>query len=903
MDLTDLRNAFARLKSLTTERRALRMRLLVGRIADEIDDVLLVQSIDLVERLNDGIRGHVTCFSVREDLPLKEFVGVPIEVQLVTDTGGLRVVRGLIERVMRGDSDGAMALYQLTIVDPLHFLLKRQANTYVANDASVLEVTDELLRKLQADSPALGTTFTWTWQVDARRYPKRAFWLQKSECLTTFLMRQWRRMGISWFFRAREGDDRIELVLFDGLYQPQANAAGEVRIHHRLDATEERDSIIHWAEAEQFTAMRVGRASWDYKPTSLRETDVRALAEMSEWGWQLARGLAEVRVELPHAGNDMADFQRLTQLRVERHDFEHSCAAGISGIAALAVGACNPIKNLPGRQYEPADKRRYVFTYLHHQGESNLGELGEQAARLLQRSEQIDGWAPVPRLDRSQGDAEAGYRYLNSFVAAKLGMPLVPPWNPDTDLPRMDPMTAIVAGRDGQHVNIDELGRVQVTFPGEATQRLSAWVRLATFSAHDEAGAIFPPHVGTEVRINWEAGDESRPVIDHVYFNGRNPPPRFNNGGPLPGNKYLAGIHLHEIGSRRFGELLFDLTPKQISVQLGSEHGDSRLLLGSLYGKRYNGAGKPLGEGFYLHTNESGALRSAKSLLISAYGRPQDAGLQLDSQEHQDSLKEGLALQQDLARYAAEHQAFATEDKPQAQLLSDIQQAAGASNTDPQGTGGKPTVSITAPEGIAVSTPKALVHIAGVNIDSVAGMNMQLTSGQRMVLNAGKGVSMFAHADGIRLIANHGPLLFQSQHDSMQVDVAHDIKLTATGGRLVALAQKEIVLMLADGTFFKLSAAGIEMGSNNPLFVKTNGHNWLGPATVQGDMPKFDEGDLGRAPRLLSPTDGNPVEGMEVLLRSEEGDLAGKTGGDGKGPSLATNVLRRFKAYFFDQRS
>ena len=40
---------------------------------------------------------------------------------------------------------------------------------------------------------------------------------------------------------------------------------------------------------------------------------------------------------------------------------------------------------------------------------------------------------------------------------------------------------------------------------------------------------------------------------------------------------------------------------------------------------------------------------------------------------------------------------------------------------------------------------------------------------------------------------------------------------------------------------------------------------------------------------------------MEVLLRSEDGDLAGKTGKDGKGPSLATNVLRRFKEYFFDQ--
>ena len=118
------------------------------------------------------------------------------------------------------------------------------------------------------------------------------------------------------------------------------------------------------------------------------------------------------------------------------------------------------------------------------------------------------------------------------------------------------------------------------------------------------------------------------------------------------------------------------------------------------------------------------------------------------------------------------------------------------------------------------------------------------------------------------------------------------------------MAQKEIVLMLADGTFLKLSSAGIEMGSSNPLFVKTNGHNWMGPATLQGSMPKFNEGDLGRTPRLLSPTDGGPVKGMEVLLRSNEGgDLSGKTDGGGKGPKMATDALRRFKAYFFDKRS
>ena len=746
MDLSDLRSGFSRLKSWETSQRALRMRLLVGRkdVADMVDDVLLVQSVDMVERMNDGVRGHITCFGVREDLPLEVFVGVPIEGQVVTDTGGLRLVRGLIERAMRGYGDGSLAAYQLTIVDPLNFLRGRQAGTYMANDASVVEVSDELLRKLQAESAALGSTFTWTWKVNTARYPKRAFWLQKSECVTAFLFRQWRRMGISWFFRPHQGDDRIELVLFDDSYQPEANVAGEVRIHHRLDASEERDSIIHWAEAAQFTAASVERVSWDYKPAEPSKAESVSAIDTGDWARQLAQGLSEARVELPHAGNDLDDFQRLAQLRMDRHDFEHACATGISGVAALTVGACNPIQNLPDRAHEPADKRRYVFTYLHHQGESNLRELGEKATKLLQRSEQIEGWAPVPRMDWSEEDVEAGHRYLNSFVAVKFGTPLVPPWNPDADLPRMEPMTAIVAGQPGDHINIDELGRIQVTLPGEGTQRLTARVRLATFSAYDEAGAIFPPHVGSEVRVNGEAGDESRPVIDHVYFNGRNPPPRFNNGGALPGNKYLAGIHLHEIGSRRFGELMFDLTPDQISVQFGSEHASSRLLLGNLYGKRFDGEGKYLGEGFYLHTDASGSFRTTRDLLISAYGRPQDVGLQMDSREHQDSLKEGLALQQDLGKYASEQQALGTDDKPQTQLLADIGEGHGK-----PGAAGKPTISVTAPEGVAVSTRKTLVHVAGVNIDQVAGMNLQLTSGQRMLLNAGKGLSLFAHADAL----------------------------------------------------------------------------------------------------------------------------------------------------------
>ena len=202
-----------------------------------------------------------------------------------------------------------------------------------------------------------------------------------------------------------------------------------------------------------------------------------------------------------------------------------------------------------------------------------------------------------------------------------------------------------------------------------------------------------------------------------------------------------------------------------------------------------------------------------------------------------------------------------------------------------------------------MSTRKTIVHTAGVNIDTVAGLNLQFVSGRRTVLNAGKGLSMFAHADGIRCIAHHGPVLVQSQHDKTQIEAATDLTLTAVDGKLVAMAGKEIVLCLASGTFLRLSDDGIQLGSNGALHVNTNGHNWGGPSTMPANMPSFSEGDLGRKPRLLRPTDGKPVAGMKLQVqRDEGGDLDGQTDASGTGAKLVAKGLERLKAFFYVPR-
>jgi type VI secretion system secreted protein VgrG len=844
MDLTSfdgLPALFARIKALTQSQRSLRLRILIQRkdVVDNIDDVLLVQSCDVTERLNDGIRGTITCLSIVDDLPLGHFAGIAVELQIASDSGRPRLIRCLIDKIIRGFSDGGLTVYQIHVIDPLNFLRHRQRDTRIVTDATLIAASDELLRQLQTDSPSFGGLFTWTWLLDRTRYPQRGFWMQKSECVTAFLFRQWKRYGVSWFLRPHAGSDRIEIVLFDDPAQLSENPAGEVRVHPRNDGSHEHDSILLFSDVHQIAPNVLQRVAFDYKPTMLLEVQSRSDAPQSQWSREIGAALRDAAIDAPHLGDDMAEFQRLADVRMGRCDFDRAYALGVSTAPALEIGLTTPIANLAGRENAPLEDCRHDFTLLRHLSDSNIREIAEQLSALLAQCERLDGWEPTPRLDWRGEGSDSRHMYLASFIAVKHGTPVPPRWDPDEDLPPMHPMTAIVGGDDGEFVNIDELGRLQVSIPGERSERLSARIRVATSYAHDGAGALFPYPVGSECRIAFENGDEAKPVIEHVYFGGRHRPPQFNDGGGLPGNRLLAGIHLHEAGTCNFGELMWDLTPNQISMQLGSHYADTRLWLGNLYGRRFNGEGKPMGQGFYMHTLASGTVRTGRSLLLSAWGRSQDDGPQLDSPEHQDQLRRGQERQRRMGEYASRHQGLPSDDKPQAALLDDIQAAQGGSNTDPHGTGGKPTVSITAPEGVAASTPKAIVHSAGTNIDAVAGLNMQLVSGERTVINAGKGFSMFAHADGIRCIAHQGRLLLQSQHGDTRMEASGDITIASAG--VLRLQAKEVLIQTEDGTYLRLADASPTIGGSGPINVRTGGHNWSGPSTLPARLPRFGD--------------------------------------------------------------
>lgn len=883
---------------LSEENRPIRLRL--SNQDGVSDDVLLIKHASGVETICGGIEYCLLCVSTTAGMPLKDFIANPAELQFVTDTGGLRSVCGIVAAAVEGQADGGLATYQLIVRDAFS-LLDMNCNTRIFRNASEVDITSVVLKEWRLENPVAAKAF----DVDLaslHSYPAREFTMQYNESNAAFLRRLWKRRGIAWFVQPgtsseRDSDDtpRHTLVLFDDAMSLKENAASAIR-YHRDDATETRDTITAWHAVRKLTPGRVTRRSWDYQQAWSMSSHETGLNDQGPFGNQFAASLDDYFIDVPHAGDDGADYHSLGRLRMQRHEYEAKFFQGEGSDRNMCVGQWNAVSGHPELDTHPDKDRQFIITELRMEAENNLPkELDDRVRRLFA----LNHW----RIDSSglvDASAERGVRYTNRFTCVRRGIPIVPAYDSRNDLPRTEAQSVTVVGPEGEEVHCDALGRVKVRFAGcrvedhshaqgagaSDSDRDSAWVRVASGWASAQYGTISLPRAGDEVVCVFLGGDPDKPLIMGRVHGGKTMPPTFSHVSRLPGDRYLSGIKSKEISAQRYNQLRMDDTPGQISAQLESEHGHSQLNVGYLTTPRCEGKAEPRGEGFELATNDSGAIRTARSLLLSAWKRLDACGNQLSNEEHVALMQECLELFKSLGQYAAEHQAMPCDPEPQAQLQADVADAAGGSNTDPQGQGGKPTLSVTAPAGLAFSTPKTMVSYAGLNIDTVAQQHLQLVSGQRFGVSAGKGISLFAHHDGIKAIAHNGKFLIQSQQDDTEINSATDVKITATDG-IISLMAKEIRLISEDGSFIRI-AHGITLGTNEEIRHHAANFRFGGPAVMQTELPIFDRGSpdqkfvlkygLGTPDAAIAPnrkfeiemSDGSVVKGISDALGKTE---------------------------------
>lgn len=815
MHIDDLTEAFA---GFSSAGRPIRLQL--SQEQHLLEDALLVKRASGNETLCGRLEYRILCVSTRADLVLKDFIALPIELQFVTDRGDLRSVCGIVAQAAAGQSDGGFATYELVMRDALA-LMEQRTNTRVFRNKNELDITQVIFDEWRRTNPILAKAFDVDWSQVGGSYPAREFTMQHNEPDADFLRRLWKRRGIAWHVRPGKANDSRRgdmpghvLVLFDDAYTLPQNPAGIVR-YHRDDATEQSDTVIAWSPVRMLRPGMTNRLSWDYRQGRPMTGNSSSCVDQGPVGNRFAASLDDYLIDMPHAGEDGNDYRQLGELRMKRHEYEAKCFYGEGSVRALCVGEWFGLTGHPEIDTHPENERQFIVTHLEIDAENNLPKTIDERVKRLFASSRWDAGSPGEAL--GQASNERGMRYTNRFSCVRRGIPIVPAFDPRSDLPQPRLQSAIVVGPPGEEVHCDEYGRVKVRFPGTRPEdhghaqgagasdgdRDSAWVRVASTWASNQWGTITLPRVGDEVIVDFLGGDPDKPIVVGQVYGGVAPPPSFSHTGSLPGNRYVAGIKSKEVQGTRYNQLRLDDTPGQINAQLASQHGHSELNLGWLTQPRNKGKGEARGEGAELRSDNAVAVRGAQGVLISAAARPKAGGRQLDRTELIGLVEAMQGVQRQLTELAATHHADDTDDKELAQLIAYLKSWEAGSNNDKDGEGGgQPVVALSAPAGVAITSQDNIAIGAQTHVDLVSIGNTQLSVGRKLLAHVSDSISLFAHRLGIKLIAASGKIDMQTH--------AGDIELTSTK-RIVLTATDEIVLQ-APKVRFIAQGAQVDIG-------------------------------------------------------------------------------------------
>jgi type VI secretion system secreted protein VgrG len=492
-------------------------------------------------------------------------------------------------------------------------------------------------------------------------------------------------------------------------------------------------------------------------------------------------------------------------------------------------------------------------------------------------------------------------------------------------------------------VYTDSLGRIKVQFHWQRLnehpdfgaafdERSSCWVRVAYPSAGAGFGHQFIPRIGEEVLIEFLNGDIDRPICVGVIHNGRHAPPTFGGTGSLPGNKTLSGIKSEEHGGGQYNQLLFDDSPGQVRAQLSSEHGKSQLNLGFLTHPRSSGQAEPRGDGFELRTDRHGAIRAGHGLLLSAEAKQGAGGKQLDREQALSQLTTAQALAQSLGETATHQLADTLETGPTTVDVDNAEQAktkqghhdhltqavkswADGTNTKDQhgdAAGQQPILLATAPAGITLTTPDALLLTSGANLDTVSQRDTQQTTARRWIHNAGKKISLFVQgvADkvNLKLITAKGHAQLHAQSGDVEIAGDKDLRIYACKGKLTAVAKEEL-LLTCGGAYIRLAGGNIEIHGPGSVSYKGATHDMSGPDSMKAPIPVLPSAEVVGKHSLRFATEYSDhffhemgLSGQPYKIVDEEGKTvnSGTIPKNGKLPRLMFDEKKRLQLIIGD---
>jgi len=894
-------------------------------------DVLLAESAVIDERLGPvtehaGVRIELTVLSSDAHIALPKLLGQPVRLDLQTSASRtiLRPFHGHVTAASRLGANGGFARYRLTIEPWLSFLGNNRDH-YLFQDKSVIEIVDELL----ADWKGQGKlTPEWRWDLaDSAAYPKRGMTVQYNESDLAFLKRLLAEEGLfTWFEHSTEDGEAFgkhTLVIADhnGAFKPNPQPrirytqAGATLYEDARKEVPSGDSLDRWFGQRSIDTAESNASSWDYRSLATRPQSA---------GSNIANGAMPKTVAWhdpgQYAWQSSAHGERMLANQRQALDARLKQYQGEGTVRTAAPGSTFHLADHPEHPLGQGDDDHFLITAVRHQARNNLTEALPEAIDALGAADGED--SEHPDFYRNHLTALRASIHWRPLMADAHGRHIHPrPTASGT-------LTGIVVG-DGSPTHTDRDGRIRVEFPWQrgsqsasrnahptgsdnapADHSLGVWLRLVAPVAGNNWGGHHTPRPGQEVIVAFQNGNIDRPVITGTAYNGQGnqdaqsnqigagtlqasaSAPAFfagNQADPHTHGASLSGLKTQQLANSRDGQggynqLVFDDTPGQARLELGTSEYKSQLQLGHLKQQSDNARRKDRGHGSELATQASLAIRAGSGLLLTTDARANASSTQLDSREAIAQTETAHSLATSLADLAKKQNAALKGDPaadklpanaslqhaldvlnttetqgPKEASQSDIKTTQGGTGTIPAWS--EPRLQSSAPGGIAQLTPNNHILVSGKTATIVSGHDTQLISQGNHSLAIKDGLALFTHGKaknnqkpnaetGTHLHAATGK--FSTQAQSGKIIAAADKKVTiaSTHASLTASAKQKI-LATAQGAYLKIEGGNIEVHAPKKVEFKASKKNWTGPKSSSSSASLPKAGDLATCPSKL----------------------------------------------------
>lgn len=753
------------------------------------------------EAMSGNFEYRLSVLTRRGDIHADEILGKPVSIAFDTPKGALREFNGIATAVHQLGLHGRYHRYAIEL-RPWTWLLTRTRDCRIFQNQTIREILETVF----ADHPYADFEFQLI-----GRYSPWIYCVQYRESDFNFIARLMEQEGMYFFWRHQDG--KHTLVIADGIPAHTPVASYETLSWLEPEDREARreEGVRDWTWGAEIKSTSYVQRDYNFEhPRADMQTEAGPARQLSH--------VHQARFEVfdyPGEYEQREEGERLTHVRIETERQQFDQLKGEANAAGLTLGR--------------------LFTLTDH-------PRGDQNREYLVTSTE---W----HLVESPLESELDNQEL--FTVRFGAIPAVQTYQHPRLTPRpivQGPQTAMVVGPAGDEIHTDGYGRVKVQFHwdryGQRDQNSSCWIRVASDWAGQTWGMIALPRIGQEVIVDFLEGDPDRPLITGRVYNADQIPP-----WRLPEQIALAGYRSRELKpgtSGRGNHLIFDDSGGKIQTQLKSDHDSSSLSLGHITRIDDNAGRKDYrGEGFELRTDGRGIARAAKGLVLTTEARANASAHITDIPEALRRLKQAGLLHQTLTDLAQHHDA---QDKTTGQQQSEVtgvlrQQHEELGGTSAAGGGGaqregagfpeleKPHLVLSSPAGIETTTEKSTHFSAIEHIALTSGLHTTLAVGRGLYASIKDRLSLFVHKAGMKLIAASGKIELQAQSDNIELTAQKVIELLSTQD-WVRISGKKGVLINGEGSYIKITAAGIEHGTNGKWVAHAAAHNMVGPKNI-----------------------------------------------------------------------